>query len=426
MNTREFINTIFSGLRSADVGFRVALCELLAAHKVVITEEVETAGVTTDGRLFISEEFYASLSENAKAGLLAHEMLHLILHHAARGSGKNAALWNVCADMEINEIIRDLGGELPEGAIFPSSFGLASRLLAEEYYEQLAEQAKALDKSLEELAAEMGGDVNGGMSGRESKADGAREGGGKQGAKSAGQDGKESKAKRGKVLDRHGKAVHGENPALGQEAPSDRMRGAVQSALDGCRRASRSGHTLLHRALEMAAGAREIPWWVVLRRYLDAAISRVLKKRYTKPDWRASVDPKVVWVRREPQKAVVGVILDESGSMSDEQVARGLTEVLRIARIAEIYLVRCTTVASEPVKIAKPEDVEFVRKGSGGTLLAKGFEAFEAAQLRPSVYVVFTDCEKVGWPARLPANTVVVRLGSGDDVPPGVLLINQE
>jgi predicted metal-dependent peptidase len=92
---------------------------LMQLNKIWDSKRVPTAGVSKNGinyQLCINEEFWQSLSENHRIGLLKHELLHIAFGHLTmyfKFSDKKLA--NVAMDMEINQYIDE--EYLPEGGI---------------------------------------------------------------------------------------------------------------------------------------------------------------------------------------------------------------------------------------------------------------------------------------------------------------------
>ena len=79
----------------------------------VSTEEIETAA--TDGKqLLYNPKFFESLAEPERVGLLAHEVMHVVLLHMTRINGRDHQRWNVAGDYVINLIVRDAGLILPQ------------------------------------------------------------------------------------------------------------------------------------------------------------------------------------------------------------------------------------------------------------------------------------------------------------------------
>ena len=69
----------------------------------------KVTGIATDGkRVFINPEHIEALSREAFAGLLLHGLLHAAFLHPTRRGGRDAARWNVAADVVVNGIVRRL------------------------------------------------------------------------------------------------------------------------------------------------------------------------------------------------------------------------------------------------------------------------------------------------------------------------------
>jgi predicted metal-dependent peptidase len=77
---------------------------------------------TDSRRLFFNPGFVRSLSDSELAGVIAHEVCHVIYLHGTRRNGRDAKLWNVAGDYAIN---RDLAAgkiRLPASALIDSRF----------------------------------------------------------------------------------------------------------------------------------------------------------------------------------------------------------------------------------------------------------------------------------------------------------------
>ena len=89
---------------------------LITLNKI-IDEKVGTAGVSKNGincQLAIAPKFWGSLSEDHRKGLLKHELLHIVFFHLSfRDSFSDKILFNIAADIEINQYIAK--HMLPEG-----------------------------------------------------------------------------------------------------------------------------------------------------------------------------------------------------------------------------------------------------------------------------------------------------------------------
>ena len=88
------------------------------------TDKIPTAGVSKNGigvQLTVNPDFFNSLSERHRIGLLKHELLHISFGHLImRDMYNNHKLFNIAADLEINQYIDHL--DLPEGGLSFDSF----------------------------------------------------------------------------------------------------------------------------------------------------------------------------------------------------------------------------------------------------------------------------------------------------------------
>ncbi len=74
-----------------------------------LSEDLDWA--QTDGkRIGIAAQLVDDYSERELHGLLLHQVLHLALSHGVRGMSKNHELWNVAADIVVNNIIHEAFG----------------------------------------------------------------------------------------------------------------------------------------------------------------------------------------------------------------------------------------------------------------------------------------------------------------------------
>lgn len=125
------------------------------------SKSLPTAGVSKHKigvKLSINEEFWSKLSKDHRQGLLKHELLHVSFGHMSmRDLYNDHKLFNIAADIEINQYIRR--DQLPEGGLLPETFPelkLPLKAGTREYY-KLLQQAKQNEASptLENLIREM-------------------------------------------------------------------------------------------------------------------------------------------------------------------------------------------------------------------------------------------------------------------------------
>jgi predicted metal-dependent peptidase len=126
--------------------------------------DIPTAGVSKHGigvQLAVNPEFFENLSLEHRIGLLKHELLHISFGHLlVRDLYSNKKLFNIAADLEINQYIDN--DYLPEGGLKLDSFpelNLPVKAGTKEYYEILEKaQEDGTSPSLDSLMNEMDGD----------------------------------------------------------------------------------------------------------------------------------------------------------------------------------------------------------------------------------------------------------------------------
>lgn len=129
------------------------------------TDTLPTAGVSKHGigmQLAINPNFFNELSEDHRFGLIKHELLHIAFGHLViRDRYPNAKLFNIAADLEINQYI--LESKLPEGGLLLSSFpelNLPVKAGTKEYYDILNQaQQDGTSPSLDSLMDQMNGET---------------------------------------------------------------------------------------------------------------------------------------------------------------------------------------------------------------------------------------------------------------------------
>lgn len=104
-----------------------------------------TFAVDDRWRLFLDPQQLNEWSVDEVAGVLLHEVGHLVRHHSARGKSvfvdeDTALLWNVAGDAEINDDLLHDGLRLPSGAVTPQSLKLPRNRSAESYFSALLER----------------------------------------------------------------------------------------------------------------------------------------------------------------------------------------------------------------------------------------------------------------------------------------------
>ncbi|WP_330255974.1 VWA-like domain-containing protein [Nocardia sp. NBC_00565] len=360
------------------VRVRPYLATALFALHIVESRRVPTMSVDRYWRCYVSPAFVDSMPVEELAGVLVHEVSHLLRDHHGRGerfarehelSGPGERLrMNIAADFEINDDIFGDGLVRPEGAILPADIDLPAGKLMEEYLREFRF-----------------GTYTPGMAWLDC---------------GSGADGLEREWELG---------------PLGADGLSEQQRDGVRF---------RVAQGIIGRPGNVPEGWRRWaqeafhppqPWRDLLGAALRAAVSAPgVGEDYTygRPARRAAGVPGVILpsLRRTPPR--VSVIIDTSGSVSDAELGSALLEVTAISRAASgrrdlLTVLICDAAARIAHPLCAAEGIPLV--GGGGTDLRTGFATALRAQPRPDVVVVLTDGQ-TPWPETKPWCRTVVGL----------------
>lgn len=127
-----------------------------AIDRLTMREDRSVPTMTTSARwvTHYNPECFERWTLDESAAVLIHELNHLLRDHHGRCGDRSRDRFNVAADAEINQRLPGL----PEGAVYPSTFGAADGLTAETYYAMLPESGE--DQSGDQ-SGEPGGDQPG-------------------------------------------------------------------------------------------------------------------------------------------------------------------------------------------------------------------------------------------------------------------------
>jgi len=325
-------------------------------HKVE-SKAIPTAGVMIDKEtaqfiMLYNPDFFGSLPEEQRLGVLMHEFYHLIFEHVTgrlppEGMSK---MWNVATDLAINSF---LIGKLPEGGCFPEQEPFQDYPLeksAEWYFSKLQndEQFKPEDGDGD---GEGEGDEEGEGSGSGQPSDGQGSGKGKPLPDS---------------LDDHSGwgDVDAETKAMAEERLKDAIRKATEEVNSGGRGWGTVSQGMRKKIQDMVTP--KVNWRSVLRYFIKT--SQRANKRST-PRRINKRFPYIHSGKRINRTAKIAISIDQSGSVSDDMLALFFAELNGLAKYAEFTVVPFDTqVAEGEVYVwKKGKRRTFERVSCGGT-----------------------------------------------------------
>lgn len=374
----------------------------------IISDKVPTAGTDKWWRLYVNPQFFATLDPDQGAMVLVHEVWHLLSEHWKRATlygvrPDEQFMWNVAGDCEINTKDQ-LWKRLTADCVRPEKFGFPDNLTAEEYFKLLKEKYPTVTISI--AGKPIPGDVGGGKCGscahghsHDYELPGLDEGGTGDAAKGV-------DITRGKlIIDETARQII-------EEASRD--RGSIPSGWE------RWAKKILKP---------EVDWRIYLRSTLNGMLTT--STGHTVPTYRKMARrqykyPNFIIPAYQDPIPHVAVIIDTSGSMSDEFVGQGIAEVDGILRavgrgiLVDVFFTDAATYATQRVSCAS----SLIPYGGGGTDMTEGFRAVEKASKedpssRPSLIVVVTD-GYTPWPEKAPdyAQVCIVLVGSNTESAP--------
>lgn len=422
-------------------------------------------------RLYVDPQVLAEWELHQIAGVLYHEVSHLLRgHDERRPPSVPIDTWNEAADAEINDDILSEGTlPLPGHPVTPARIGAEEGLTAEEYLKHLLSQGIPGLEGRGTRDPSMGGSRDGEGAGEIRPASGTgpssddlslSEPPGSEGI--SGTDPSQSRSivradspydstsGSSQQRDSADGRAGGDGAELGPDSLPSPGSGHCGSCATGIPQAWEAPPPGIPDAPEGIEGAESN---LIRRRVAEAAESCGSAPSYMKRWAETLLHPKVSWQRilasvvrtarhkgsaasdytfsRPSRRRLPGIVLpglhhprpsvsvvvDTSGSMNDEALSKVLAEVEGIIRAAgsEVSLLSVDSEVHGGIqKVSRASEVDLT--GGGGTDMGVGIEA--AAEDGPDLIVVLTDC-LTPWPSDPPKGIAVVvgRIGSEGSVP---------
>ncbi len=313
----------------------------------------------TDARKFYyNPAFIDALTVEQTQFVLANQALHCALSHFARRQHRNRYRWDIACDHAVNPLLVKEGLVPPPGTLVLESF---EGMTAEEIYPYIDENES--DEPEEEPQHEGG------------ESEGEGEGGGGKG------EGEAEGAPRPRPL------TQAEEESLSEQW-QQRLAGAAQQA----QQAGKLGGLLGRMIGELMQP--KLPWRLLLARYMTQHARDDYS--YMRPSRR---EGEVILPSLRSAQADLVVVLDTSGSISEQEIGEFMSEVNAIKGQlrARITLHACdTALAEEGPWLFEPWE-EFRLpgkvKGGGGTDFRPVFEWVARQNRAPDLLLYFTDAE---------------------------------
>ena len=350
-------------------------------------QEIPTMAVDTGWRLYYSADFVMSESAEALATVLLHECMHCMFEHGRRfealpAARKDNRTWNFAGDCAINQVLDD--AHMPWTEVTPVR------------YENIAHQG--VDRSMPtELAYKTMIDYAIANPQEETHSDCGSVSGGPRRQYELDPDDSDTPAN-----------------SVNQQ---DNILDSVASAIIA---AQNDGQDLPEALTRIARDRLEptLDWKKLLAFNIRAAASNVAGRRdytYARPSRRQSAINSagtnfILPAMRQPQPPSVAIVLDTSGSISNDMLDLYLGEIRGIFSAvgvsSGIWVLPCDSKVHEVEKIRSFDLTKLRIKGGGGTDMSVGIA--EALTIRPRANIIITLTDgATPWPEKKPVGSII-------------------
>lgn len=291
--------------------------------------------------LHLNPILFSALELKQRCSVLKHEMLHIIDLHLTERKKEHNHFWNLATDCAINQLINL--SHLPEGCITPDnlfddkSIVVPPKMTAEFYYDLILKYKDKLPPN------------NNG--------------------------------------EKRGFDYLGDSDSTAADTIKEITKEIIKSAIDSTKSCGNIPSEI--RSILELKYKKEINW----RKELQKIIGKLKvdkKKTIMKPN-RRNPNRKDLYGNKKDVKNEILVITDESGSVSNKDEAKALSEVVSLCQMfkIDVDLIRVDTEASEVSKLSK-NSIEYTRLKSGGTYLSSAIEKINKDY---DVIIILTDGE---------------------------------
>lgn len=390
----------------------------------VLTDRVPTLATDRWWRVYINPEFFGQLSEDEGAAVLVHEVWHPLGLDWERSEAKGVTpetsqIWNIARDCEINskdgllgrlpklKVRNATGKEVECSACSPEAFGLPEGLFAEEMYDRLLESHPHLILPRLMICIGHGSEDKDGKGSKQGDPQ-ATPGAGACGSCADGQPKPwelpgpgdcdtpgQSEARTRLIQAETARAViEASSQSIGT-VPAGWLRWAKKVLNPRVRWQDELGPAIRGFLTRQAGGT--VPTCRRVGR-------RTMSNPRLLPRGRLRLRQRVAW------------IMDTSGSMSDDLLARGCAEIdgvcKALGREVAVTVYFTDACAYEAQRVTSAERLQPI--GGGGTDMGEGFQAVAEAALHdpceaPDLVICATD-GYTPWPDKKPVDAKVLCL----------------
>lgn len=333
-------------------------------------EKVPTMGVDKYGHCYYNDKFVTSLDVDEVKGVLCHEVMHIILEHLRRLSGRDPFISNIAQDIVVNDLIITNHFTLPQKEDF-KGWMTDSNHCIQVGRKQIKDVNKKVWEEVYEEIEKMADKVKGDSWDKHIREEqGEGQGQGKDG------DGKGKEEKKlgqgsGKEEEKNWKQIISEAYAY------SKLQGKTPMGMD--------------RYIDELNNPK-LPWRQLLQKYILQQIPYDFT--YSRPSKKSIVTGVFIPAIKKEQLEIA-VAIDTSGSMSEEDLQDCLSEVLGIVSAydnVELTVLTCDADVHTVKQVRSLADAKSIKmKGGGGTDFRPVFKWLGDNKPNLKLLLFFTD-----------------------------------
>jgi predicted metal-dependent peptidase len=327
---------------------------MIAQCKIQFEDIPAPAGVSFNDTyyiLYINNDIFGKYPLEHRIGILKHEMLHILNNHVQRNEGKNQNIWNIATDMAINQLIKR--EHLPDEGIHITDFentgneGFKKLLSSEIYYELL-------------------------------------------------KDNEDNEDNEGQSLDRSPDHSTWEKSVGNIEVQNNVTKKMIETSIE--KSFGNVSKDILN-SLKLFQNKAKVNWRRALKN-LTAKQRTGSMKTIQKLDRRFPTREELKGNKKN-YKFNLLVLLDVSGSMKNQDILLGLSEIYNICKLnkTDMKLIQIDTEIKgvKGIENYSPKNKLFTRKGNGGTKIFPAIEYIKNKKLNLDGIIIITDgcCEDI-------------------------------
>ncbi len=385
------------------------------------TDRIRTAGVLAkdgDLKMWFNPAFLAALPGKHIRGVMKHEMLHLIFEHTTTRKFEPHIIWNYATDLAINS---HLVGELPDFGLEP---GKAFKELTAEDKERMGEEAvrryELVSAKVASFPPKMAAEWYFARLMEDPEVKDAIQNPNPDGESGEGEEGEGG----GPGQPGNGPAMPGtldDHDGWGEMSEEDRelVKAKIkQAAGDAAKECDAKGQwgsvpAELRRQIK-AALVKEVPWQKILDRFCGYSRRAHRTTSYSRIH---STMGRLVPGAKRSYTSSVATYIDQSGSVSDAELALCFGELANLAKNTEFTCYHFDTeVDEDSKKVWKRQGHPAHRTRGGGTCFVAPKDHANKRRAEFDGYIILTDGYAADpGPSRLPRAWVITPDGAVQD-----------